>query len=102
MPGRPKYRCFEPSDSQECLDFTRLAFEAAEQFDTPIFLRTTTRISHSKSIVETGEPVTGLPEPSLERNPPKFVMLPGNARKRHVVVEETIAENGRMVVRPIL
>ncbi|MCD6526368.1 MAG: indolepyruvate ferredoxin oxidoreductase subunit alpha [Desulfuromonas sp.] len=85
-----KMPMFEPSDSQEALTYTRLAFEASEQFDTPIFLRTTTRIAHSKSIVETGEPVTGLPEPSLERDPAKFVMLPGNARKRHYVVEEQL------------
>jgi indolepyruvate ferredoxin oxidoreductase alpha subunit len=82
-----KMPMFEPADSQEALDFTRLAFEVSEQFDTPIFLRTTTRIAHSKSIVESGEPVTGLPEPSLKSDPAKFVMLPGNARQRHHVVE---------------
>jgi len=87
-----KVPMFEPADSQEALDFTRLAFAASEQFDTPVFLRTTTRISHSKSVVNLGEPVTGLPETSLERNPPKFVMLPGNARKRHVLVEKRLAE----------
>jgi indolepyruvate ferredoxin oxidoreductase alpha subunit len=87
-----KVPMFEPADSQEALEYTRLAFEASEQFDTPMFLRTTTRISHSKSIVETGEPVTGLPEPSLERNPPKLVMLPGNARKRHVFVEQRLKD----------
>jgi indolepyruvate ferredoxin oxidoreductase alpha subunit len=85
-----KIPMFEPSDSQEALDFTRLAFEVSETFDTPVFLRTTTRISHSKSIVVLGSPVQGLPEPSLERNPPKFVMLPGNARLRHRVVEERL------------
>lgn len=85
-----KVPMFEPSDSQEALDYTRLAFEASEQFDTPIFVRTTTRISHSKSIVETGEPVTGLPEASLDRDPAKYVMLPGNARQRHYVVEDQL------------
>lgn len=87
-----KVPMFEPSDSQEALDFTRLAFEASEQFDTPVMLRTTTRISHSKSVVQVGEPVTGLPEPSLEKNPPKFVMLPGNARKRHDFVEQRLVD----------
>ncbi len=85
-----KIPMLEPSDSQEALEFTRLAFEVSEAFDTPVMLRTTTRISHSKSIVTLGDPVEGLPEPSLEKNPPKFVMLPGNARRRHLVVEERL------------
>lgn len=87
-----KVPMFEPADSQEALDFTRLAFAVSEQFDTPVFLRTTTRISHSKSIVSLGNPVSGLPAASLERNPPKFVMLPGNARKRHDLVEQRILD----------
>jgi indolepyruvate ferredoxin oxidoreductase alpha subunit len=85
-----KLPMLEPADSQEALNFTRLAFEISEAFDTPVLLRTTTRISHSKSIVTLGERTTDLPTPSLERNPPKFVMLPGNARKRHVEVEERL------------
>ncbi len=85
-----KIPMFEPADSQEALKFTRLAFEVSEAFDTPVFLRTTTRISHSKSIAALGEPVKDLPEPSVERNPPKFVMLPGNARQRHLVVEDRL------------
>ena len=85
-----KMPMFEPADSQEALTFTRLALEVSEQFDTPVFLRTTTRISHAKSIVTLSDPVTGLPAPSLEKNPPKFVMLPSNARKRHVLVEERL------------
>lgn len=86
-----KIPMFEPSDSQEALDFTRLALEVSERFDTPVMLRTTTRISHSKSVVEPSEPAAG---PStagcIEKNPAKFVMLPGNARKRHTVVEERL------------
>ncbi len=85
-----KVPMFEPSDSQEALEFTRLGFEVSEEFDKPVFVRTTTRISHSKSIVTLGTPLTELPEPKLERNPPKYVMLPGNARKRHHVVEEQL------------
>ena len=83
-----KVPMLEPADSQEALDFTRLAFEISEKFDTPVFLRTTTRISHSKSVVLLGERPTDIPEPKLERNPAKLVMLPGNARKRHVIVEQ--------------
>ncbi|WP_321371717.1 indolepyruvate ferredoxin oxidoreductase subunit alpha [uncultured Desulfuromusa sp.] len=83
-----KVPMLEPADSQEALDFTKLAFEISEKFDTPVFLRTTTRISHSKSVVLLGERPTDIPEPKLERNPAKLVMLPGNARKRHVIVEQ--------------
>jgi len=85
-----KVPMLEPADSQECKDFTRLAFTLSEQFDTPVLLRTTTRISHSKSIVELADPVQGLPEPKLVRNAAKLVMLPGNARVRHPLVEERI------------
>ncbi|HET6420311.1 MAG TPA: indolepyruvate ferredoxin oxidoreductase subunit alpha [Geobacteraceae bacterium] len=87
-----KIPMLEPADSQECLDFTRLAFEISERFDTPVFLRTTTRISHSKSIVRTSDPVTGLPPAGLERKAAKYVMLPGNARVRHRIVEQRLAE----------
>lgn len=87
-----KVPMFEPADSQEALEFTRLAFAVSEQFDTPVMLRTTTRISHSKSVVTLGEPLTGLPEPSLSRNPAKLVMLPGNARPLHHTVEKRITD----------
>jgi len=87
-----KVPMFEPADSQEALDFTKLAFAVSEQFDTPVFLRTTTRISHSKSAVFLGQRPADIPEPKLERNPAKLVMLPGNARKRHVIVEQRILD----------
>src|SRR5262249_29413436 len=83
-----KIPMLEPADSQECKDFMRLAYEISEQFDTPVMLRTTTRISHSKSIVDLQEPVTDLPKPKLIKNAAKLVMLPGNARIRHPFVEE--------------
>ncbi|WP_305041023.1 indolepyruvate ferredoxin oxidoreductase subunit alpha [Geoalkalibacter sp.] len=86
-----KVPMFEPSDSEEARAFTRLAFEASEQFDTPVMVRSTTRISHSKSIVYPQAPVENLPAPSLVRDPAKLVMLPGNARKRHYFVEERLA-----------
>ncbi|MBC8017513.1 MAG: indolepyruvate ferredoxin oxidoreductase subunit alpha [Verrucomicrobia bacterium] len=87
-----KVPMLEPSDSQECKEFTRLAFQLSEQYDTPVMLRSCTRISHGKSIVELGERVTGLPEPRLEKNPAKLVMLPGNARVRHPLVEKRMLE----------
>jgi len=82
-----KVPMFEPSDSQDALDFTRLAFSLSESWDMPVMLRTTTRISHAKSVVSLGDPVSDLPPTSLQRNPPKFVMLPGNARLRHPDLE---------------
>jgi indolepyruvate ferredoxin oxidoreductase alpha subunit len=85
-----KVPMLEPADSRECKEFTRLAFELSEQYDTPVMLRTTTRISHSKSIVTLGERVCDLAEPKLVRNAAKLVMLPGNARVRHPLVEERI------------
>jgi indolepyruvate ferredoxin oxidoreductase, alpha subunit len=87
-----KVPMFEPADSQEALEYTRLGFDVSEQFDTPVFLRSTTRISHSKSVVELGERRTDLPMPKLEKNPAKLVMLPGNARKRHYDVEQRILD----------
>jgi len=82
-----KVPMLEPSDSRECKEFTRLALEISEEYDTPVMLRTTTRVSHSKSIVELEEPVTGLPVPALVKNAAKQVMLPSNARVRHPLVE---------------
>ena len=87
-----KVPMLEPADSQEALDFTRLGFEISEKFDTPVFLRSTTRISHSKSAVVLGERPTEIPQPKLQRDPAKLVMLPGNARKRHIIVEERTLE----------
>lgn len=86
-----KIPMLEPADSQECKEFTRLAFELSERFDTPVMIRSCTRISHGKSIVELAEPVKGLPDPKLVKNPAKLVMLPGNARVRHPLVEERTA-----------
>src|SRR5512133_3462789 len=57
-----KVPMLEPADSQECKDFTRLAFELSEQFGTPVMVRSCTRISHGKPIVALSEPVSGLPE----------------------------------------
>jgi len=85
-----KVPMLEPSDSLECKEFTRLAFELSEQYDMPVMLRSCTRISHGKSIVDLGERITGLPLPRLEKNPAKLVMLPGNARVRHPLVEASL------------
>lgn len=87
-----KVPMLEPSDSRECKEFTRIAFELSEQYDAPVMLRSSTRISHGKSVVELGERVTGLPQPKLERDPAKLVMLPGNAKVRHPLVEQKLRD----------
>lgn len=77
----------EPSDSQEAKDFTKLAFEFSEKYDTPIILRITTRVAHSQSLVELCEREEQ-PVKSYERNIAKYVMMPANARTKHVAVED--------------
>lgn len=86
-----KIPCLEPADSNEAKDFVRRAFELSESFDTPVILRTTTRISHCKSVVELGE-IVSVANRDLAQDVPKYVMLPVNARKRHLLVEERTAK----------
>ena len=85
-----KVPMLEPSDSQEAKDFVLKAFEISEAYDTPVFIRTTTRVSHSKSIVETGDPISRAHPDQLEKNPQKFVMLPNHARARHPIIEDRL------------
>ena len=86
--------CLEPSDSQEAKDMTIAAYGLSERFDTPVLLRLTTRICHSTSSVELGERVDDTPaEPKpFPRNPAKYVMVPGNAVKRHPLIEQRILD----------
>ena len=79
----------DPSDSQESKDMLLTAFEISEQFDTPVMLHMTTRVSHSKGIVELCEPVK-VADKKFVKNPAKYVMIPGHARIRHAVVEERL------------
>ncbi len=82
----------EPADSQEAKEFLKAAFELSERFDTPVLLRSTTRICHSKTLVELGERQE-LPRPTeLERDIPKNVMLPAYARPKHPKVEQRLAD----------
>ncbi|SDA12030.1 indolepyruvate ferredoxin oxidoreductase alpha subunit [Ruminococcus sp. YE71] len=81
----------EPSDSQECKDFTKTAFELSEKFDCPVIVRMTTRIAHSQSSVELLDRVVPDAKP-YEKNPGKFVMVPGNAKRRHPVVEQKLRD----------
>ena len=82
-----KVPILEPSNSQECLDFVKVAYEISEQFDTPVILRLTTRIAHSRSLCTLSERVVPAAK-KYERNIAKYVMMPAMARPRHVFVEE--------------
>jgi len=88
-----KVPLLEPSDSQECADMVRIGLEISERFDTPVLLRTTTRVSHAQSLVEVDaelvQPRPRKPRP-FPRNPQKYVMLPVYARQRRVIMEERL------------
>ena len=81
----------EPSDSSEAKEFTKLAFELSEEYDTPIILRTTTRLAHSQGVV-TLEERQDIPDKPYVKNIGKNVMMPGNAIKRHVIVEQPLKQ----------
>ena len=82
-----KVPMLEPADSAEALQFAKLAYDLSEEFDTPVLLKMCTRVSHSQAIVETGDRVEPPAKP-YEKNIAKYVMMPGNAKRRHPVVEE--------------
>ena len=82
-----KLPMLEPADSAEALAFTKAAYELSERFDTPVLLKMCTRVSHSQSVVETGERVEPPARP-YEKNPAKYIMMPGYAKLRHPVVEQ--------------
>jgi indolepyruvate ferredoxin oxidoreductase alpha subunit len=81
----------EPSDSQECKDFVKEAFNISEKFDCPVIVRLTTRVAHSQSIVELGERSNDELKPYV-KDPSKYVMMPAMARGRHVAVEKRMSE----------
>ncbi len=85
-----KIMMLEPADSSECLNYAKLAYSLSEKFDTPVILRLTTRVAHSRSLCVLSDRVdAGLKE--YEKNPAKYVMMPAMAKGRHVVVENRIA-----------
>ncbi len=86
-----KIMMLEPADSDECLKYAKMAYELSERFDTPILLRLTTRVSHSRSLAEISDRVdNGLKD--YEKNPQKYVMVPANAKVKHVIVEKRILD----------
>ncbi len=84
-----KVPMLDPSDSAEAREFTMAALDASENFDTPVLLRTTTRISHGKSVVKTAEPLP-LRQPGFQPNKAKYVMIPAYGKRRHLAVEERL------------
>ena len=81
-----KVPMLEPSDSAEALAFARKAYEISEEYDTPVLLKMCTRVAHSQSVVDTGERT--VPVKAYTKDIAKYVMMPGNARRRHPFVEE--------------
>jgi indolepyruvate ferredoxin oxidoreductase alpha subunit len=83
-----KIPMLEPADPQEAKEFIKLAFSISEKFDTPVFLRSTTRVSHSKAVVSIEEPLPYQDKTGITYNTAKYVMVPANARLRRVEVEK--------------
>ena len=81
-----KVPMIEPSDSTEALEFAKLAYEISEKFDTPVLIKMCTRVAHSQSLVSVSD--REVPDFPYEKNIAKYVMMPGNAKKRHPFVEE--------------
>ncbi len=86
-----KVPMLEPADSAECKEFAKLGFTISEEFDTPCMLRVCTRIAHAQSVVEKEERIVPEVKP-YEKNPAKYIMMPGNAIRRHPIVEERTAK----------
>lgn len=86
-----KLPMLEPADSSECKEYTKLAFSLSEKFDTPVFIRLSTRISHSQSLVEICEPEEKVLKPYI-KDVAKNVMMPAFAKGRHVSVEKRLEE----------
>ncbi len=77
----------EPADSMECISFMKIAYDISEKYDTPVFVRTTTRLSHARSLVTLGER-QNVPVKPYKKDFTKYVMMPAMAKKRHLVVEQ--------------
>ena len=84
-----KLPMLEPADAEEALEFTKLAYEISEEYDTPVFIKMCTRIAHSQSVIETSEREEF--SKTYEKNGAKYIMMPGNAKRRHPIVEERTA-----------
>jgi indolepyruvate ferredoxin oxidoreductase alpha subunit len=87
-----KVPMLEPADSQDIYDLLGCAFDISEEFDTPVLVRTTTRIAHSKSVVDVNRSrAVKNPQPAFHFNQPKYIMLPVNAIPRHAAMEKRMS-----------
>jgi indolepyruvate ferredoxin oxidoreductase alpha subunit len=86
-----KVPMLEPADSQECLEFTKLAFDLSERYDTPVLIRLSTRVSHSRSYATPSEPKP-IAVKEYKKDAAKYVMTPANARPAHIRVEQRMAD----------
>ena len=77
----------EPSDSEECKEYTKRAFEISETYDTPVIVRLTTRIAHARSLTTWEERAERTKRP-YQKDSMKYVMMPGMAKKRHIILED--------------
>ena len=84
-----KLPMLEPADSADCLAYTKLAFDLSERYDTPVLVRSSTRISHARTLAETG-PRQDVPVKPYKKDVAKWVMVPQNARPRHPIVERRV------------
>ncbi|MDD2524488.1 MAG: thiamine pyrophosphate-dependent enzyme [Endomicrobiaceae bacterium] len=84
-----KIPLLEPSSPSEAKKFIKLAFEISEQFDTPVLFRMTTRVAHTKENIEIGQRQS-IENKVFEKNPQKYVMVPANAYKKHILLEEKL------------
>ncbi|MDR0869560.1 MAG: indolepyruvate ferredoxin oxidoreductase subunit alpha [Planctomycetaceae bacterium] len=85
-----KIPILEPSDSQEAKEFVKIGIEISEKYQTPVIVRSTTRVSHSRGLVELQDRTTDIPAVKFEKNPPKFVPIPAWAKQMRVRVEERL------------
>jgi indolepyruvate ferredoxin oxidoreductase alpha subunit len=93
-----KMPMLEPASPAEAREFVKEAFTISERYDTPVLLRMTTRVSHTKENV-TLKPREVPPRPEFERNIPKYVMVPGHAYQRHILVEKRLVELAKLSER---
>ena len=84
-----KLPMLEPADAGESLSFTKLAYEISEKYDTPVFIKMCTRVAHSQSVIETSDRVET--SKTYEKDGAKYIMMPGNAKRRHPIVEARTA-----------
>ena len=90
-----KIPMLEPANSAECIEMIQTAFELSEKYDTPVLIRLTTRVAHARSLVEVSDRVE-VEKKEYVKDAAKHVMMPGNAKRRHIVVEDRLKDLGEL------